>query len=183
MSEEEKQVKLRKASEDEVFGPMPFSELRSLADTAYISPEDEVAMDGKNFVPAPEVEELEMVWKIQPKDGEGYGPTTMGTIREFFVAEELDEKDTIFHVVKEEETTVLDLLGEETVQEIKNTREKAQAADTPSDIGLEESLEVAKDLRIRKLETDLEKLQKEYDDLFKQYRKANAALSKKKKQS
>ena len=80
---ESQNIKLKKKSDDEIHGPMDMSELVELSRSAFVAPEDEVSFDDGDWVPAPSIPQLEMIWIIRTSDGIEYGPTTVGTIREF----------------------------------------------------------------------------------------------------
>jgi hypothetical protein len=166
--------RLRKKTETEIFGPMELNDLKNLADTAYIAPDDEVADDGDNWKAAPEFEELEMVWTVLMTDGLTYGPTTVGTLREFYRAGELAKNLDITHAKSGEKSTVETLLGSDFISELE-AAQKAVPAEV-DDIELEQSLEVARDLRIQQLEADLEKVKKDYDMLMHQYRRVSEEL-------
>ncbi|MDD5262891.1 MAG: hypothetical protein PHD76_13685, partial [Methylacidiphilales bacterium] len=66
------QVRLRKPNDEEIYGPMSMFELKHLADTAYISPEDEIAFEAGDWMLALECEDLAMIWTIQSEDGTSY---------------------------------------------------------------------------------------------------------------
>lgn len=161
------QVRLRKPNDEEIYGPMSMFELKHLADTAYISPEDEIAFEAGDWMLALECEDLAMIWTIQSEDGTSYGPTTAGTIKEFLTAGEISTNDKLVHAKTGEVKTIRDVLGEEGMQEAQ--KEMVQAPGTPTDEGLSESMEIAKDLRIRTLECEMEALRKEHDDLKQKY--------------
>ena len=162
-------IRLRKPDDEEIYGPMDMAELKHLANTAYISPDDEVALDGVTWCPAPECEELEMVWSIQSRDGTTYGPTTVGTIKEFYIAGEIGAGDRLIHSKGHEGKSIRDVLGEEGLKEAE--AEKLRGQGTQADEGLAESMEIAKDLRIRNLEVELDQLKKESDELKQKYLK------------
>ncbi|MDX6767237.1 MAG: hypothetical protein SFU85_10655 [Candidatus Methylacidiphilales bacterium] len=172
---------LRKKNETEVFGPMDFPDLKGLVDTAYVAPEDEISTDGQNWKLAHEWPDLEMIWKVVMADGQTYGPTSTGTIREFFSAGELTKEQKISHVTNGQTQTVAELLGEAFLA----AHTAVDAADNPEadNPQLEETLEVARELRINQLEADLEKTKKDYDLLMHQYRRVSEELLQLKKKN
>lgn len=184
MSEETqtRHYRLRKKTETEVFGPMELADLRNLADSAYIAPDDEVADDGENWKPAPEYPELEMVWTVHMADGATYGPTTLGTLKEFYRAGELAKDLDLSHARTGEKSTVAAVLGPEFLGELEASQQAAESSAQESD-DLEPSLEVARELRIRQLESDLDKVKKDYDMLMHQYRRVSEELLALKKKS
>jgi len=175
------QYRLRKKNETEVFGPMDLEELKTLVDSAYVAPEDEVSGDGENWKHSHEWEVLEMHWKVHMSDGQFYGPTSVGTIKEFFRAGELNKDQELIHAKSGETRTVAGLLGDDFISELEAAQGKANPASFPAD--LEESLEVARELRIQQLEADLEKTKKDYDMLMHQYRRVSEELLQFKKKS
>jgi len=176
-----RQYRLRKKTETEIFGPMDLADLKNLADTAYIAPDDEVADEGDNWKPAPEFPELEMIWTVHMADGETYGPTTLGTLKEFFRAGELAKDLDIIHAKTAEKSTVEAALGSDFISEFEAARQSESTASDP--VELESSLEVARELRIQQLEADLDKVKKDYDMLMHQYRRVSEELLTFKKKS
>jgi len=172
------QIRLKKIAENEIHGPMDLEELKALASGAFVAPEDQVSIDGGDWHPASEIEELDMIWLIHTEDGSQYGPTTVGTIREFLMAEELRATHTLENVGSGETCTVSELLGEEVVQEVAAERDESEAIPMAD---IDETLETAKDLRIRQLESDFDHLQREHDKLMAQYRKVSEELIRLKK--
>lgn len=173
--------RLRKKNETEVFGPMDFKELQALVDSAYVAPEDEVSGDGETWKLASEWEALEMFWKVRMADDQTYGPTSLGTIKEFFRAGELNKDQELIHAKSSEITTVGTLLGEAFISEIEAVQSKTDPVAFPDD--LEEPLDMARELRIQQLEADLEKTKKDYDLLMHQYRRVSEELLQLKKKN
>jgi hypothetical protein len=169
-----RQYRLRKKNETEIFGPMELADLKNLADTAYIAPDDEIADDGDNWKPAPEFPELEMVWTVLMTDGESYGPTTAGTLKEFFRAGELAKDLDLTHGKTGEKSTVEAILGSDFISEFEASQKVESPASDPAE--LEASLEIARELRIQQLESDLDKVKKDYDMLMHQYRRVSEEL-------
>ncbi|MEM6885951.1 MAG: DUF4339 domain-containing protein, partial [Verrucomicrobiota bacterium] len=116
---EKQSIKLKKAAEGDVHGPMDMDELAELCQAAFIAPEDEVSFDEGDWKPAHEVPELEMDWIIRTGEGIEYGPTSSGTIREFLMVGEISEETTVYHKKTEEEKKVGDVLGEMALNEVK----------------------------------------------------------------
>jgi len=170
MSTDSKTIRLRKLEENEILGPMTWPELKVLADTAFVSPGDEISFVGDHWVKAKTIADLEMFWRIVSKDGTEYGPTTLGTVREFFSAGEVDKDTRLVHTITNKETTAEEALGKEVIAQLE--KEKIIEPAETLDIDFEASLEVAKDIRIRMLEVDHAALKKEFDDLSLKYRRA-----------
>ena len=177
---EKQLIKLKKAAEGEVHGPMEMAELVELSRAAFVAPEDEVSFNDGAWNPAHEVAELEMDWIIRTGEGIEYGPTSQGTIREFLMVGEISEENMLYHKESEEEKTVGELLGDSVVEEAKEEQRQASKVidDTQKeDPKMEESLEVAKDIRIHQLETDLHELEGKYNSLTLKFRKVSEELT------
>jgi len=86
---------LWKQQTEDVFGPMPFSQLLQWAVDAWISPMDKVCSDGQNWVKAPMIPDLNMDFLVEADDGTFYGPTTIGAIREFYANGEIQLESII----------------------------------------------------------------------------------------
>ncbi len=171
------------AGENEVFGPMAWEELMELAGSAYISPEDELSEDGEKWKPAHEWEALGMKWTVELDGDTTYGPTTTGTLKEFLLAGEISPDHKIREKGAAGTKSLKEVLGEDEIKEVmekrgKEVEEAAHDESIDSDSGFEESLEVARDLRIQQLEADLEKTKKDYEMLMHQYRRVSEELLK-----
>ncbi|MEM1157933.1 MAG: hypothetical protein AAF649_06455 [Verrucomicrobiota bacterium] len=177
---EKQSIKLKKAAEGEVHGPMEMKELMELSQAAFVAPEDEVSLDDGDWKPAHEIPELGMDWIIRTGEGIEYGPTSQGTIREFLMVGEISEENTLYHKTSEEEKTVGHLLGDSVVEEAKEEqRQASKVIEDPAqeEPELEKSLEVAKDIRIHQLETDLHELENKYNSLTLKFRKVSEELT------
>ena len=86
---------LRKAHDGSQFGPIPFSQLLQWSAEAQISPLDRVSTDEATWVKAPMIPELEMDYLIHVSEDHYYGPTTVGSIREFLDAGEITYESQI----------------------------------------------------------------------------------------
>jgi hypothetical protein len=175
----QEKVTLRKGGDGELFGPMRMPELEELAAGAYVAPEDQISFDGEHWVMAHEIAELKMFWMIVPEEGEPYGPTTIGTLKEFYLAGEITGKTILKHTRNGEEKALKDLLGEEFMKKLQED-EAAAARLAMQAKDLEPTLELAKDLHIRQLETDLKSLRQEHEKLLQKYRKLELEQAKRK---
>lgn len=176
---ESQNIKLKKKADDEIHGPMDMEELIELSRSAFVAPEDEVSIDDGEWVPAPSIPQLEMIWIIRTSDGIEYGPTTVGTIREFLMVGEINEETPVVHKDTSEEQSVGALLGETTISAVRDVQKQAEAeaaSEEPSEFS--SSMDNARDLRIRQLQTDLEELESKYNTLMMKYRKATEELTK-----
>lgn len=81
---------LLKHEDGTLFGPIAFEQLKQWATEAQISPQDRISQDNKSWVKAPMLEELQMDYLIEVSPDQFYGPTTIGAVREFYLAGEID---------------------------------------------------------------------------------------------
>jgi hypothetical protein len=179
MSEnQEEGWRLKKAQDGLIVGPLPKTRIKELAETALIAPEDFIDQGDDKWVRAPEVDYLEMDWMVETKTGQSYGPTTAGTVRDFYGQGDVDLEDEVVHVKTANRQKIgaflqIDLnappvLGEEAGD--PDTGSEGGSGKTVDQAVLR-NLEMAKDLRIRQLETDLEKLRSEHESLLQKFRK------------
>lgn len=101
---------LRKAHDGSQFGPIPFSQLLQWSAEAQISPLDRVSTDEATWVKAPMIPELEMDYLIHVSEDHYYGPTTIGSIREFLTAGEITCESQITNCKDATELQVKDLI-------------------------------------------------------------------------
>jgi hypothetical protein len=148
--------RLQKVQTGRVLGPMDLDHLKALANQSLIAPDDLVQVDEGPWQKAPEVNELEMLWVVEPLDGPRYGPTTAGTIAEFLQSGQLGGSELVTHLRTKETYTVTEFL-----EEIKRRRDAKlksrtikleEASDAPA---ASPAFDAALRLRIRQLETDL----------------------------
>lgn len=81
---------LMKNDDGTVFGPISFELLQQWSVDAQISPLDKVSNDEKTWIKAPMVPELQMDFLVEVTPDQFYGPTTMGAVREFLQAGEIN---------------------------------------------------------------------------------------------
>lgn len=139
---------LRKAHDDSHFGPITFDQLQQWAADAQVSPLDRVSTDQKTWMKAPMVPELEMDYLIQVSDELFYGPTTVGSIREFLTAGEITYETCITNCKDASQLQVKDL--------IPPVREPVNAPDADLSLnGTRGSIRINLQQRIRELEEAL----------------------------
>ena len=73
--------RVKKAPDNAIYGPVDANTLKEWANSAQISPQDEVDVSDENWKLAPEVDFLEMLWTVVLPDEETYGPTTLGALK------------------------------------------------------------------------------------------------------
>ncbi|MFQ3670295.1 MAG: hypothetical protein SNJ84_02430 [Verrucomicrobiia bacterium] len=162
-----------------IVGPLEKERLQELAQGALIAPEDMIDAGDDHWQYAPEIDFLEMVWIIETTNGQTYGPTTVGTVRDFFGQGDLALEDEVVHVKSAERKKIRDLLhidletpavlGE---SENGNSGASGPKSGKPIDETVLKNLEIAKDLRIRQLEADLNRALAENEELLAKYGKA-----------
>jgi peptidoglycan hydrolase-like protein with peptidoglycan-binding domain len=81
---------LMKNDDGTIFGPISFELLQQWSLDAQISPLDKVSNDEKNWMKAPMIPELQMDFLIEVSPDQFYGPTTLGAVREFLQAGEIN---------------------------------------------------------------------------------------------
>lgn len=145
---------LRKHEDQSIFGPVTFPKIHEWAKSAQISPQDAVSEDGVNWIKAPMVPELEMDWLVQVQEDIYYGPTTVGSVLEFFTLGEINQHTAVINCRTGEEKRLEDC-------EFYPTAEEAISdAASPAKGSLRSNLQT----RIRALEAEL--LEKKRSLLF-----------------
>lgn len=111
---------LMKHDDGEIFGPVAFGQLSQWAVEAQISPLDKVSNDKTTWMKAPMIPELQMDLLIEVSPDQFYGPTTMGAVREFLQAHEINEDTLITNCTDNTVSKLRDLpafLGKKKVEE------------------------------------------------------------------
>lgn len=137
---------LRKSHDGSEFGPIPFEQLRQWAADAQVSPLDRVSTDGKTWLKAPMVPELEMDYLVEVGEDQFYGPTTIGALREFLSAGEITPETVLTNCKDTTTLRVKDLLSPQEIDQSK------QQGSTRVGQGIRINLQQ----RIRELEERLE---------------------------
>ncbi len=138
---------LKKSNDGSEFGPIPFSQLRQWAAEAQVAPLDHVSTDGKTWMKAPMVPELEMDYLIEVGEDQFYGPTTVGAIREFLSAGEISADASLTNCRDGTELRVRDLV---------TPAEASSAADAAAAMTTRSSIRINLQQRIRDLEERLD---------------------------
>ena len=90
MSDDSQSWYLLKNDDGTLFGPITFQQLQQWAHEAQVSPLDKVSTDQQNWLKAPMVAELGMDYLVEVSPDQFYGPTTLGAVREFLDAGEIN---------------------------------------------------------------------------------------------
>ena len=159
--------RVKKAPDDSIYGPVDPETLKEWANSAQIAPEDMVDESDENWRVAPEIDFLEMLWMVKLSSGETYGPTTVGTLREFINEGLVTEKTLATHC-KTHQSLPLTALVAAVDFEKKRASRRPSTGSNKSTASL--AVEMAKDQHIRQLEEDLKELRREHDTLTHKYR-------------
>ena len=165
--------RVRKAPDGSIYGPVDTEMLKEWANSAQIAPEDVVDESDEKWRVAPEVDFLEMLWLVKLPGGETYGPTTVGTLREFINEGLVTEKTLATHA-KTHQSLPLTALVAAVDFEKKRAERRPTIDANKSTASL--AVEMAKDQHIRQLEEDLKELRREHETLIHKYRQLTLQL-------
>lgn len=110
--------RIRRMGQSETTDGLSENDLRILADWAHLHPMDEVSVDGKHWIHVHEFKELGMVWYVLVNGQAVYGPTTVGTLKEFFVDGEITQDQRLRHAHTREEKTLEELIGSRYIRQV-----------------------------------------------------------------
>jgi hypothetical protein len=153
--------RVRKAPDNAIYGPVDTEMLKEWANSAQIAPDDEIDESNDQWRPAPEIDFLEMVWTVKLPGGETYGPTTVGTLREFINEKLVTDKTHASHCKTHQSLPLAALVAAVDFEQKRAARRPKEANKSTASLAVDR----AKDQHIRQLEEDLKELRKEYDAL------------------
>jgi hypothetical protein len=159
--------RVKKLPDNSIYGPVDAVTLKEWANSAQISPQDEIDISDEKWRPATEVEFLDMLWIVTLPGDETYGPTTVGTLREFIHEGLISEKTVVTHAKTSQSLPLAALFAAADIEKKRNLRRPPKEA-KKSTASL--AVDMAKDQRIRQLEEDLKELKREHDTLVHKYR-------------
>jgi hypothetical protein len=159
--------RVKKNPDNAIYGPVDAITLKEWANSAQIAPLDEVDLSDDNWRPAPDVEFLDMLWLVGLPGNETYGPTTVGTLREFIHEGLISEKTLATHA-KTHQTLPIAALFAAVEFEKKRAQRRPPKEAKKSTASL--AVDMAKDQRIRQLEEDLRELRREHETLIHKFR-------------
>ena len=159
--------RVKKAPDNSIYGPVDSEMLKEWANSAQIAPEDLVDESDEKWRPAAEVDFLEMLWLVKLPGGETYGPTTVGTLREFISEGLVTEKVLATHGKTHQSLPLAALVAAVDFEKKRASRRPPKEANK-STASL--AVEMAKDQHIRQLEEDLKELRREHESLTHRYR-------------
>ncbi|MDQ2918288.1 MAG: hypothetical protein M3R10_00185 [Verrucomicrobiota bacterium] len=105
----EQQWFLRKHEDRTVFGPLSFDQLSRWASSAQVASHDSISIDQTNWMKAPMLPELGMDWIVEVTSERFYGPTTLGSIREFLRLGEIDDDTPIINACEATRQQIRDI--------------------------------------------------------------------------
>ena len=99
MSEEEADTRswFLRISSGVVFGPVPTKALRLWAEQGRVQPGNEISLDRKNWIPAPSLEELDIVWYLEDNQGNLTGPFNKRAAEKLIADGRVGEGTSIVH--------------------------------------------------------------------------------------
>ena len=162
--------RVKKTPDNSIYGPVDAGTLKEWANSAQISPLDEIDISDENWRPAPEIEFLDMLWIVTLPGDETYGPTTVGTLREFIHEGLISEKTVVTHIKTNQSLPIAALFAAVEFEKKRASRRPPKEA-KKSTASL--AVDMAKDQRIRQLEEDLKELRKEHETLTHKFRQMN----------
>jgi ribosomal protein L19E len=159
--------RVKKLPDNAIYGPVDANTLKEWANSAQISPQDQVDVSDENWKLAPDVDFLEMLWTVTLPDEEVYGPTTLGALKEFIHEGLISEKTLATHIKTRQALPISALFA---AVEFEKKREARRPSKDSRKSTASIAVDMAKDQRIRQLEEDLRELRKEHEDLTHRYR-------------
>jgi hypothetical protein len=159
--------RVKKLPDGIIYGPVDEATLKEWSSAAQISPEDLIDVSDENWVPAPQIEFLGMIWVVKLPGDEIYGPTSVGTLREFIAEGLLTDKNIATNVMTTQSLPIGALLA---ALDFDHKRAQRRASPEANKSTLMINIDMAKDQRIRQLEEDLRTIRKEHDNLVHKYR-------------
>ena len=159
--------RVKKLPDGSIYGPVDEATLKEWAGAAQISPEDLIDVSDENWVPAPQIEFLGMIWVVKLPGDEIYGPTSVGTLREFIAEGILTDKSIATNVLTTQSLPIGALLA---ALDFEHKRALRRASPDSNKSTLMINIDMAKDQRIRQLEEDLRTIRKEHETLVYKYR-------------
>jgi ribosomal protein L19E len=166
--------RVKKAPDNSIYGPVDGETLKAWANSAQIAPEDMIDESDENWRIAPEIDFLEMLWLVKLPGGETYGPTTVGTLREFINEGLVTEKTLATHGKTNQSLPLTALVAAVDFEKRRASRRPGKEANK-STASL--AVEMAKDQRIRQLEEDLKELRREHETLTHKYRQLTMQMN------
>jgi hypothetical protein len=109
---------LRRLGRLDVMPGLTLDDLKALSDWAHLHPMDEISMDGRAWIKIHEFKELGMVWLILDGESVVYGPTSVGTLKEFLVQGEIGPDQRLRNHGTGEIKTLREIIGEDYIRRV-----------------------------------------------------------------
>ena len=170
MSEEETDTRswfLRIAS-GVVFGPVPTKALRLWAEQGRVQPGNEISLDRKNWIPAPSLEELDIVWYLEDNQGNLTGPFNKRAAEKLIADGRVGEGTSIVH---KDDADLAHLVR----PAMENRRKRPSSGDPELDFGADDDSAMADENTLR---TECEGLRLRISVLEKSQKQLLAAAEK-----
>ena len=165
--------RVMKLPDNAVYGPVDADTLKDWANAAQIAPEDMIDESDDNWRAAPSIEFLEMLWMVKLPGGDDYGPTTVGTLREFINEGVVTDKATATHATTHQSLPLAALFA---AVDFERKRAARRPAGNSNKSTAHLAVDMAKDQHIRQLEEDLKELRREHELLTHRYRQLSLQL-------
>jgi hypothetical protein len=165
--------RVKKAPDETIYGPVDTDMLKEWANSAQIAPDDQIDESNDQWRPAPEIDFLEMLWVVKLPGGESYGPTTVGTLREFINEGLVTDKTHASHCKTHQSLPLAALVAAVDFEQKRAARRPKEANKSTASLAVDR----AKDQHIRQLEEDLKELRREYDALTHRCRQLQLQLN------
>jgi ribosomal protein L19E len=162
-----------KMPDNSIYGPVDAITLKEWANSAQISPQDQIDVSDENWRPAPAIDFLDMLWIVTLPGEETYGPTTVGTLREFIHEGLISEKTVATHAKTRQSLPIAALFAAAEIEKKRAARQPPKEANKTT-VNL--AVDMAKDQRIRQLEEDLKELRREHETLTHKFRQLNLQM-------
>ena len=170
MSEEETDTRswFLRISSGVVFGPVPTKALRLWAEQGRVQPGNEISLDRKNWIPAPSLEELDIVWYLEDNQGNLTGPFNKRAAEKLIADGRVGEGTSIVH---KDDADLAHLVR----PAMENRRKKQAGGDPELDFGAEDDSTMADENALR---TECEGLRLRISVLEKSQKQLLAAAEK-----
>jgi hypothetical protein len=166
--------RVKKMTDNSIYGPVEENTLKEWANSAQISPQDMIDSSGdEKWRVASEIEFLEMLWTVALPGEETYGPTTVGTLHEFVHEGLINEKTLATHAKTNQSLPIGALFA---AMEFEKKRESRRPPKESKKSTASLAVDMAKDQRIRQLEEDLRELRREHETLTHKFRQLTIQL-------
>jgi ribosomal protein L19E len=161
--------RVKKSADGSIYGPVDVNTLKEWANSAQIAPQDMIDLSDDNWRNAPDIDFLDMLWLVNLPGDDVYGPTTLGTLREFVQESLISEKTVATHAKTNQSLPIGALFAAVEFEKRRaQRRPPKESKSMKSTASL--AVDMAKDQRIRQLEEDLKELKHEYEMLTHKYR-------------